>query len=555
MRRVRLCAGLAAVLSIAGGVWGAAPAPPAGPIAGAPATPAQVAAVAVPPAAVAVMPQSPVLAAPVVDPVVVRLPEVTAAHEERIAELEARLAEMELLLPQPGQLVSSKEEKPEEKEEKKEWYEIGSDSTITASFKNGIEFSSKNKDFRFHVGGRTQLDGVWLHAQPGALDGAGGVGAADAVDFRRARLRCDGRFYEFLDFVMEYDFANSGNAGPFPTPTENSIIHVTAPSELYWNLRELPWVGNFKFGQFKEPIGLEHYASSRFLDFMERSFNQDAFTGPFNNGFTPGLMFWNWTEDERATWSIGVFKNTQNVFSFGVGDGEYATTGRLTWLPWYDEASEGRRMLHLGVSGSYRSNDQDRLRFRSRASLRNGPGALNPILADTGFFSSAHQALFGGEAAWVYGPWLVQAEWMGSTADQVIGNKAPFVGVPLGTIFVHGYYAEVLYFLTGEHRVYERHESRFGRIVPHSNFFFVRTPHGNCLSWGAWQVGARYSKLDLNDGGINGGVIQDVTIGLNWFWNPNMKIQFNYVWTHRDAPAPFTGGDINGFGTRIAFDF
>src|SRR5262249_54591206 len=72
---------------------------------------------------------------------------------------------------------------------------------------------------------------------------------------------------------------------------------------------------------------------------------------------------------------------------------------------------------------------------------------------------------------------------------------------------------------------------------------------------GAWQIGARYSWLDLNDQGINGGVIQDVTLGLNWFLNPYMKWQFNLEGLDREAPKTKYDGWIYGFGTRIAFDF
>ena len=76
---------------------------------------------------------------------------------------------------------------------------------------------------------------------------------------------------------------------------------------------------------------------------------------------------------------------------------------------------------------------------------------------------------------------------------------------------------------------------------------------------GAWQVGIRYNHLDLNDQGINGGILDNWTAGVNWFWNPNSKFQFNYMATYRDAnnttSFPNGSGWINGFGTRLAIDF
>jgi phosphate-selective porin len=72
---------------------------------------------------------------------------------------------------------------------------------------------------------------------------------------------------------------------------------------------------------------------------------------------------------------------------------------------------------------------------------------------------------------------------------------------------------------------------------------------------GAWQVGVRYSHVDLNNRGINGGLLDDLTVGLNWILNPKAKIQWNDEWVRRhgiDAPS---NGDMHAFGMRMQFDF
>lgn len=431
-------------------------------------------------------------------------------------------------------------------------YVIGSDLTMKANWKDGFEVTSANKDFRFHAGGRTQFDGVWFDSSD-AFTGTGGVGDADAVNFRRARFRLDGTFYEVYDWVAEFDFVNSvnDNVGLQPGSEINgNIINVTAPTDLYWNIKEIPLIGNFRIGNVKEPIGMEHLTSSRYLDFMERSFLQDAFVGAFNNGFTPGMTIFNWTSNERATWALGAYKITSNVFEFNTGDGEYAVTGRATWTPWFDEPSHGRYLWHVGGAFSHRDLDEGRLRYRSRASLRNGPGALNPIFADTGFFLGDKQTILAAESALNLGPLLLQGEYMGSLCNDTRVGANNF-----GTVFVQGAYAQALYFLTGESRHYETRQGVFGRVVPNENAYLVRSPQGSIFGRGAWQLAARYDWLDLRDGGIDGGVLNDVTLGLNWFINPNMKVQWNYVWTHRNGPGGVVVGDIQGAGMRIAHDF
>lgn len=439
---------------------------------------------------------------------------------------------------------------------------IGSDAKMSASWKNGLEIQSASKDFRIHIGGRTQFDGVWLDSSS-AFTGAGGVGDADAVDFRRARLRIDGTIGEFHEFASEWDFVNNVNdnvglqgASQFVGNLGNpNVINVPAPTDLWWDVKELPFVGHFRFGNMKEPLGFEHNISSRFLDFMERSYNQDAFTGPFNNGFTPGLMIWDMAENKRATYHMGVFKNTSNVFAYGVGDGEYAVDGRVSWLPWYDEDSKGRGLLHVGLSGSLRDPDEGVVRYRSRGSLRNGPGTFNPVFADTGTFFADQAQQVGAELAMVWNSFNIQSEYFGSANT----NGRPLAGPgALGDVYVDGYYVQALYFLTGEHRAYDHERGCFTRVTPLENWFLVRTEDGICHGLGAWQLGVRYSKLDLTNSGINGGVIQDVTFGLNWFWNPNMKWQFNYVVQDRQAPGAVGAagnGTINGFGVRFAHDF
>jgi phosphate-selective porin OprO/OprP len=120
----------------------------------------------------------------------------------------------------------------------------------------------------------------------------------------------------------------------------------------------------------------------------------------------------------------------------------------------------------------------------------------------------------------------------------------------------------LLYFLTGEHRFYNRKTAAFGRVTPNSNFTGFGIGDGcdgdgcepGCGS-GAWQVGIRYSWIDLDNRGFRGGTIHDLTLGLNWFLNPYMKWQWNLECLYRNAPDPAHDGWVYGFGTRLAFDF
>jgi phosphate-selective porin OprO/OprP len=164
------------------------------------------------------------------------------------------------------------------------------------------------------------------------------------------------------------------------------------------------------------------------------------------------------------------------------------------------------------------------------------------------------------ELAAVSGPWTLQAEWLVSLTQ----NAQPSIGgAPVGPqrddLLYQGGYVQLLYFLTGENDRYSLDRMSFDRVTPIENFFWVPGDGGSFFGTGAWQVGARYNVLDLNDQNINGGILHNFTAGLNWFFNPNTKWQFNYIATHRDASETlaFAGGSgwIHGWGMRFAQDF
>ena len=521
--------------------------------------------------------------------------EALAADRKRVAALEARLQELE-----------KGDEKPEAKKpeakQPKEPYEIGSDKALKDTWKDGFQAESANKDFRVKIGGRTQVDAVAFSAAPGPNEPPtrGGLDPelADTVNFRRARFRMEGRMYELYDFAAEYDFVNQINVNNETYPTERDAGPLTAVTDLWLQIRELPVLGTVRVGNQKDPYGYEHLTSSRWLNFMERSFAQDAFEGPFNNGFLPGIQVLNSNEEGDIGWQVGQFKNTSNPFAFSNSSGGSMTVGRLVYLPVFED--EGRKLLHLGISGrtmeprrQYTSFDSTTglpngdpitaVRFRSRGSIRNGPpGPLNAIYADSGLLQGNWQNMIGLELVGNNGPWSFQSEYFGSWLYNARTTSAgplntngfqPAPGTNVGTVYYQSGYAEVLYFLTGESRTYSKIEYRFDRPIPHNNFYAIRGGGSGrrlSLSEGAWQVGVRYNYLCLDDGEVNGGVLNGMTLGLNWLLNPNARVYFNYDFTYRDfTSTPFTkvkgtvvpyqsydgSGAIHGFGTRLAFDF
>jgi phosphate-selective porin OprO/OprP len=420
---------------------------------------------------------------------------------------------------------------------------------LTAGWLNGLRFRSADDAFHIHVGGNAQIDSTWLIGPKGAFavpnGSTSGIGNASATFLRRARLRVEGDIFDQVDFIVEYDFANAANENDgVQPPSFGNIAGQPAPANVWMQVRDVPVLGNVRFGNIIKPIGMTNNTSQALLPFMERADNMDAFYGPFDNGFALGVAARNHTDNERVTWQYGLYRPAINVF--GVALNKFEWGGRVTALPVYED--DGRVLVHVGMGTLNGELVQNELRVRARPLLRNGPGFAVPILVDTSNVTGSRQYTLAPELAAVCGSWTFQAEWTG----QFLTQATPSGGTNQGTVLYHGGYAEVLYFLTGEYQAYDKGDGAFGRVVPNRN---LRMKRGEGVSgWGAWQIGMRFSYLDLNDKAIRGGVLYDWTVGLNWFWNPNMKVQLNYILERRDqtgvAPAW-----ISGVGVRGAYDF
>jgi phosphate-selective porin OprO/OprP len=101
-----------------------------------------------------------------------------------------------------------------------------------------------------------------------------------------------------------------------------------------------------------------------------------------------------------------------------------------------------------------------------------------------------------------------------------------------------GGYIQASYTVTGEHRKYNPGCGCYTGISPAHPFDITHLGEG---AWGALELGARYSIVDLNDaytGGaasaasstsIAGGKQQVFTLGANWYVNNNIRFMLNYL--------------------------
>jgi len=403
---------------------------------------------------------------------------------------------------------------------------------------------SASQKFVVRPFGRIHIDAA--HFEQDADNRATVGPALSGFDLRRARFGFEGEGLDTYFYRFDIDFASlDGGTNNTLSSNERPVI-----VDAYLDTLHLPRIGNLRIGRFREPFGLDRLDSTHDLPFLERALPTNALV-PFRN---LGVMAYDWNDSETATWAYGLF--TENSNSYGESlprIGGVAATARATWLPWYDEPSGGRYLLHLGASYSYRLVSNHRVRFGTVPEVGvkqvTSVGILQtPRFVNTPIIDMLDYHVAGVEAATNLGSLSLQGEYTFVSGNQIDNPN----------LFFHGGYLEAMYYLTGEHRNYLRKQGVHGALQLHNRFFRVKTDEGIESAWGAWEATARVSTIDLNSSNINGGRLTDLTLGLNWYYSTRSRIMFNYIHPFLKAQGlntTVTNSNANIFAVRYQWAF
>ena len=392
------------------------------------------------------------------------------------------------------------------------------------------------------ISGRVHVDAFGFTNDDGYSQFAGGDDEPNRLGFRRLRFGVKGKVKDNMVYKIEAEFAN-GNDMEF--------------RDAYAGWSDLPVLQKVLVGNQKRPFGLDHLNSSRFNVFLERPFVIEAFN---EDARRLGIQSYGVSDDQAYNWRYGVF-NQRNIQDEGnyVGDHlQLQIAGRFANTIWYDDVSGGRGYAHWAVSGAHADVSTDGLaesRFRTRPETR----TTGTRVLDTGQIAGADfYDLIGFEGVVNVGPVQVVGEYQSNWVSREGFNQ----------VQLDGGYVYVSYFLTGEHMPWDRSSGTLGRIKPFQNFWLVDKCDG-CRDggWGAFQLAARYSAIDLSDEDVLGGEAEGFTLSMNWYWNPNARVQVNYnageiVNSNLGAEAAaaagnpvFSGGEYDAWGARFMIDF
>ena len=364
------------------------------------------------------------------------------------------------------------------------------ENALTAFWQNGTRFKSADGAFDIKIGGRILNDWAVIDADNKIEDAFGDtLVEGSGTEMRHARLSISGLMYHYITFKAEYDFA--GSDADF--------------KDVWLGMKDLPAVGEVRVGHQKEPFSLEALNNVMYLVFME-----PAATYAFAPVRNTGIKIHNSAMDKRLGWAVGAYKNVDDTGDGFTDESDYNITGRISFLPWNED--RGRRLFHLGFSYSHQFRDGGTVRFRERPESH----ITDARLVDTGNIGDVDGVnLMNPEAAFVYGSLCLQSEFVQVQVDSEAADDPDFAG----------FYLFASYFLTGENRQYRQDDGggEFTRVKIKDDFSLKNS------GWGAWEVALRYSRIDLNDGNIQGGEKQSWSAALSWYLNPNVRWSFNYI--------------------------
>ena len=370
-----------------------------------------------------------------------------------------------------------------------------------------------------------QADGRFFLTNAASFSGNTPPGP-DTFLMRQTRIRLDGYFFKDVNYRIMADFANSNL---LPDAYIDYTYHPSA---------------SLLVGKFKPAVSLERLQTDAYTVFLERSFasnlapNRDVGI-ELHGGFSkPGY------KAEKVAGAI----DAKNAFTYQVGvtngggdngnlttagadkDSNKELVGRVFAHPFQHTGYSWLEGFGLGVAGSFSNPSQQALntqvtplgqtQFLDYTKLNTVTKTTGTVTAN-GFASRIYP-----QAYWYSGPFGLMGEYVTSSQHLAAGGVNNNLK-QTNTAFQ----AQASYVVTGE-------DNTFGGVKPMRNFDPLKG------SWGALQLAARYSELDVDnstfkilDPSKSASKARAFTVGANWFLNRNALIRTDYEFVSFDGGA------------------
>jgi phosphate-selective porin OprO/OprP len=401
-------------------------------------------------------------------------------------------------------------------------------------------------NFKFAVRSLVQFDAAHYNESPRTAANDLGSG----TNFRRARLGIEGTAWKDWNFAITGEFGGSGGESP--------ILNQAYVEYAGWKPFGLEEPIRFRIGAWATPSGLEDATVNTEELFLERAAIAELVRGFATGDGRTGVG----ATARGARWyaSAALTGKVVGVPSIPELDQQSGFATRIAFNPIHGADYD----VHVGANIQGILNPADTtagplstraVRLQERPELR----VSGIRLVDTGAIPSDGLTAYGLEGGASWRNLYAAGEWYKVDVNR---EAVPPAVSPFNPSF-WGWYVQGAWTITGERHVWTNANGGFLGIRPAKPFDRSKG------SWGAWEIAARYSVLDLNDragasgsvapaGGIRGGEQKITTLGLNWYPNNVIRFLLDYQWTdvnRLSAAGANIGEDVNvvSFRTQYAF--
>jgi phosphate-selective porin OprO/OprP len=382
------------------------------------------------------------------------------------------------------------------------------------SFANGRPAVTSG-DGRFSLAIRTLAQYDTAYYMQGAraqlLSAANGPDLSSGGNFRRVYLGIQGVVFGDWAYNFNYDFGGSNGT---ETPG-----HIQSVYTEFDGLKPFA----VRIGAFPPSASLEDNTSPADTPFLERNSPADVARNIAGGDGRDAISLIYGGDNLYGALSY----TGDKIADTGVFDEQQALVSRLSYM-----VSGGDDMKAV-ISGNgtyvFKAADAALGGNSARPITLSDPPELTvdttgTKLVSTGTLNAESVSQWGVEGALQWQSVYGQAGYFGYDVDQ--RGTAP-------SYDFSGWYAEATFVLTGESRNYNAATASFTNPKPHAPFSLSGD------GWGAWEVAARYSDLDLNDNagtigkalpadGIRGGDQRILSAALNWYPNPALKFSLQF---------------------------
>lgn len=371
----------------------------------------------------------------------------------------------------------------------------------------GITVETQDGRASFSIDGRFQFDTLWYN---GIYNEPSGDGASD-TRVRRMRLGVGGDLDRDWEWYFSMDVAH-----------ETGKATLDAGYLFYKGFD----VTDITVGKFKRPFYLEALTSSKWITFNERSLTYDVIRSHVADFGIMASKLYDVGESGKLSWYAETLNEGVEDYAGAeqpTGRDQWEYFARVAWAPWAKSGS----VLHFGLGlGEMNPAEGSTIDIKTRLGVSAATGVSSTYTID-----SDREA--GLEAAWIFGPFSAQSEYVLRTLDLSAGGSANITGG----------YAQFTYTLTGESRVYKAYPARMDKVKPSGAHRF-----------GAIELVARYDDIKLEQAVGPAATANTITVGANWYMTPHLLLKLNYLTTQADDfGSAYVDGDA--ITTRMAFNF